>query len=251
MPKSITLLDANAVPDLKVYLARLQNAQVDRVLVQVVRHGGGVSAVFAGALLAPESLLDKTPTVLAEKAYRVRVDADAAESGPGLGQPQPPQPSQSQSQPSQPPPPQPELVVNEVYPLAALNERLAHLQRTGANVMQLPPAATTASWAGVTAPLGGWQAEGQIAASSLQQVAQQGATRIAAALPTAPGQAIVNSLRAEVWGAPMLPGVPAGAAFALAHLGFLEGAENARLLRHGNWVRITTSRGSAVVRQGL
>lgn len=238
------LLDANAVPDLKVYLARLQNAQVDRVLVQVVRHGGGVSAVFAGALLAPESLLDKTPTVLAEKAYRVRVNAEAAESGPRLGLSSPESPESPES-------PQPELVLNEVYPLAALNERLAHLQRTGANVLQLPPAATTASWAGVTAPLGGWQAEGQIAASSLQQVAQQGAARIAAALPTAPGQAIVNSLRAEVWGAPMLPGVPAGAAFALAHLGFLEGAENARLLRHGNWVRIATSRGSAVVRQGL
>ena len=166
---------------------------------------------MTSAPLAPRGLLDSTPTVLALRALPVDPELVC------------------------------DLVVEAPLLVAARDDDCA---------IVLPEVAVSPSWAGVAPPRGSWEAAGTIEASVLAARAQYGIAAVAETMPADPGEDVVRTVRASVWGAPdeQLAGLPLGAAFAAFALGFIVGEEDARLLTAGPWSRLTLARGHVLVR---
>lgn len=170
---------------------------------------GGVLAMTC-APLAPESLLDATPTVIGMRLARV----------------------------------DPELVCDLVVAasaVAASDDPLA---------LDLPDSALSATWAGISPPREGWVPAGAIPAATLAARAQWGIAAVAEAVPRDAGGDIVRSVRAAVWGADDddLGGLPLGVAFAAFALGFIAGEEAAGVRRQGPWTRVSLARGHVLTR---
>ncbi|MHC2998958.1 hypothetical protein [Microbacterium sp. HJ5] len=167
--------------------------------------------VMTAAPLAPRGLGDATPTVLAMRTMQV----------------------------------DPELVCDLVVEASAL---LA--APDDATAVQLPETALAPSWAGVAPPRSGWAARQGVDASVLAAKAQGGIARVAEAVPTDAGEDVVRTVRAAVWGVPdaELGGLPLGAAFAALSMGFISGAETAKVFTSGPWTRVSLLRGHVIVR---
>lgn len=132
----------------------------------------------------------------------------------------------------------------------ALLDRIAHMGMIGLT-LDLPGSVVSAAWAGVLPPFGGWEAQGVIDASSLEGVAKQGIERVAEALPDNPGDALVRKIRGAVWGAEILPGLPAAAAFAAESMGFLREQATVQMAKTLTWTRLDTANGQVLVRSLL
>lgn len=119
-----------------------------------------------------------------------------------------------------------------------------------ATAVELPSTALSPAWAGITPPRAGWAAADGIPAADLAARAQWGIASVAEAMPTDPGEDVVRSIRARVWGEPdpALGGLPRGAAFAAFAMGFIAGEERARVFVSAPWTRITLDRGHVLVR---
>jgi len=186
--------------------------RADRFTDEAVRlqATGGV-LVMTAAPLAPRGMGDATPTVLAMRTL-------AAD---------------------------PELVCDLVVEASALSA-----VADDARAVQLPDTALSPAWAGIAPPRGGWSEREGVDASILASKAQGGIARVAEAVPTDAGEDVVRAVRASVWGAPDddLGGLPLGAAFAALSMGFISGAEKARVLTSGPWTRVSLQRGHVVVR---
>ncbi|WP_375384152.1 hypothetical protein [uncultured Microbacterium sp.] len=173
--------------------------------------GADGTLAMTSAPLAPRGLLDATPTVLVLRAHPV----DA------------------------------ELSCDLVVEAAALQPAT-----DDAEAVVLPATALSPAWAGIAPPRSGWVASGGIAASDLAARAQWGIAAVAEAMPADPGEDLVRTVRAHVWGEPdaALDDLPRGAAFAAFAMGFIVGQESARVFRSGPWTRITLNRGHVLVR---
>lgn len=210
----LALEDHAGRDDLRTYLERLAAAGLPDVRL-VTR--GAVLAVF-GCTQAPEGLSDPTPAVLVMRSFALA------------------------GEPAEP--------VDAVLPARALLDRLARMGLLGL-ALELPEAEVTAAWAGVLPPAGGWEPRGLIDGASLSRVAEEGAGRIADALPEAPGEAVVRRVRASVWGAEIAPGIPAAAAFAAEAMGFLAGAPTVRMSATRTWRRLSAAHGEVLIRSPL
>lgn len=197
--------------DLKIYLERLTRGGLPEIRL-VTR--GATLAVF-GCTQAPEGLLDPIPVVLVLRSFSL----------------------------AQAPPTPVDLVV----PARSLLDRIARQGLLGLT-LDLPEVSTTAAWAGVLPPSGGWDREGAIDATSLANVAREGAERVASALPDSPGEPLLRKVRGEVWGAEIAPGVPAAAAFAADTMGFLADRAPVRVSSAQTWRRLATSHGDVLIR---
>lgn len=167
--------------------------------------------VMTSAPLAPRGLLDSTPTVLGLRVLPV----------------------------------DPELVCDLVVEASTLV-----LDPSDARAVLLPDTGLAPAWAGVSPPREAWIHVGGIAASVLAARAQWGITAVAEAMPQDPGEDIVRTVRASVWGQPdeALGGLPLGAAFAAFTLGFIGGDEQAVQRTSGPWTRLSLARGHVLVR---
>ena len=175
-----------------------------------LRAQGGVLSMTA-APLAPRGLMDATPTVLGLRALAV----------------------------------DPELVCDFVVTASALV-----IAADDARAIVLPTTSLLPAWAGVSAPRGGWTAQGTISASMLAAHAHLGIAAVAEAVPADAGEELVRTVRAHVWGeyTEALGGLPVGAAFAALTLGFIGGDEQARVFVAGQWTRVSLARGHVLVR---
>lgn len=171
---------------------------------------GGALAMTA-APLAPRGLMDATPTVLVMRAHSVDAELSC------------------------------DLVVEASALRPAGDDSTA---------VVLPDSALSPAWAGISPPRSGWVGGDGIAASELAARAQGGIAAVAEALPADPGEDVVRSVRARVWGEPdsALGHLPRGAAFAAFAMGFVVGEETARVYRSGQWTRLTLNRGHVLVR---
>lgn len=167
--------------------------------------------VMTSAPLAPRGLFDATPTVLGMRMLPV----------------------------------DPDLVCDIVVDAQSLAGATGE-----ATAVELPDVAVSAPWTGVTPPRSGWDEVAGIRASVLASRAQWGIASVAEAMPQNPGEDVVRSIRASVWGAPddALGGLPLGTAFAAFALGFIAGDEEARVRTAGPWTRLTLERGHVIVR---
>lgn len=233
MSVHLKLLDHPTRDDLRVYLERLQKAGQPEVRL-VVR--GEVFAVF-GCTQAPAGLTDTLPVVLTLRTFALKQTLpDVATAGNELAADSPRRE-------------RPESVAQlDVVVLGrALLDRIAHMGILGTE-LEVPEMTTTVAWAGILPPVGGWEPNGCINAGSLQQVAADGIARVAATLPTDPGEAVVRAARAAVWGLTIAPGVPAAAAFACEAMGFLREDDDVQVSRTLTWTRLRSSYGEVLVR---
>lgn len=214
MSSLLRFVDADSRSDLQTLLERL--AQVGQPEVRLVSRGATL-AVF-GCTQAPVGLTDRTSVVLVMRGFEL-VE-------------------------------QPNQGIDVTVQVRALLDRLARVGRADES-LDVPEVVVAAAWAGVLPPIGGWKAEGMVDAQSLVNVAQQGAARVAELLPDQPGDALVRTVRGQVWGVEVLPGVPAGAAFAADALGFLRDETYASLATSHTWVKLSTGRGQVLVRSRL
>lgn len=144
-----------------------------------------------------------------------------------------------------------EAEVNASYSLAAIQDRLARMGETDTE-FALPPVEESPIWAGISVPMSGWEDAGSIADAQLTAAAQTGIDAVAQALPANPGKPVVAQIRQRIWSSAIEnsdPQLPLGAAFAMHALGFLTPEGHSRVLRNGNWIRVSNQRGHAVVRR--
>jgi len=174
-----------------------------------LRARAGTLAVTS-APLAPQTLLESTPTVLGMRFAPV----------------------------------DPELECDLVVDAAALTIGVE------SHAIALPESAVTAPWAGVSPPRGGWEPVTAIDASTLAARAQWGIAAVAEAVPDSAGDDVVRLIRAEVWGQSdaELADLPRGVAFAGFALGFIAGEEAATVHRSGPWTRVSLRRGHVLTR---
>lgn len=218
MSQSFSLTDSLSLADLQVYLSRA--GRVEDGAVRLIS-AAGVLAVYT-AILYPRGLLDASPTVLGLRTFALTEQVD----------------------------------LDVVVPVRSLQDRIARLQAAvvdpGAPVtVTVPLQVSTVTWAGISPPRGGWQAQGETDAARLENVARAGIEEVAAAIPAGTGEQIVQRVRSEVWGRPVegLEFVPTGAGFAAFSLGFLAPGEPVQLFETGPWTRLSTSRGHILVRR--
>ena len=174
-----------------------------------LRAGNGVLSMTA-APLVPRDLTDPTPTVLALRTLAV----------------------------------DPELECDLTVDAALLQPA------SEATDITLPETAVRAAWAGISPPRGGWAPAGEIDAAGLAARAHDGMARVASALPADAGEEVVHRVRAGVWGEPVgeWGDLPLGVAFGAVALGFISGAETARVLTAGPWSRVSLLRGHVLTR---
>jgi hypothetical protein len=218
MSSSFSLADPLSLSDLRVFLGR--SARVEDGAIRMIADAHAL-AVYT-PVLYPRGLLDRSPTVLGLRIFAL-TDTDG---------------------------------FDRVVPIRALSDRLARLQWEpgGADGKPVPlpdgDDVTAGSWAGITAPRGGWERRDPADPAQLELVARAGIDEIAAAVPADVGEQIVNRVRSTVWGRPIaeLGDIPAGAAFAAFALGFLGADDPVSILASGTWRRLTTRRGHVLVR---
>ena len=216
-----------AAADLSTYISRARSLDTQAAIRLTAR--GSVLAVFACSL-APETMLDNTPTILGMRALNL-------------------------AKPS---------TLDIVVDSAALLERLARIEESEM-VLYLPPVTVHTEWAGKAAPLQGWEKLGTIDADQFRRASRDGLTAVEKALPENPGAAVLTTVRTRIWSSPMvlehLPEfdrtpIPTGAAFALQVFGFLPETFTGELAiyaaRTGSdgWVRIAAPGGHVLVRSG-
>lgn len=207
MPERLVFTDPDAASDLLTFASR--SARMGDGGVRLQARAGTLAMTTAA--LAPQGLLDRTPTVLGMRAIPI----------------------------------DPEIECDLVVAASALSRGDDDRQ------VLLPETALAPAWAGISPPRAGWTAaERGIPASVLASRAQYGIASVATRVPTDAGEDAVRLVRADVWGMPDddLLGLPLGAAFAAFGLGFIGGDETAALRRHEGWSRLTLRRGHVLVR---
>lgn len=217
MNTAITLKDQETAADLQAYLQRAKKLDQDGNVR--LRAFGEVLAAYVAPIFAG-SLMDSGPTVLGLRTCEL-------------------------AQPTE---------VDIVVPIAAILDRLARIIEIGGTksrdlTLELPVAVRT-PWAGISPPRVGWQEAGTISESVLTRVAKEGIAEVATTIPSAAGGPIAARIRGEIWGRAidLNSGVPAGAAFVAAGLGFLTEGEEVGLYKVEGWVRLSAEHGHILAR---
>ena len=137
-----------AAADLSTYISRARSLDIQAAIRLTAR--GSVLAVFACSL-APETMLDNTPTILGMRALNL-------------------------AKPS---------TLDIVVDSAALLERLARIEESEM-VLYLPPVTVHTEWAGKAAPQQGWEKLGTIDADEFRRASREGLAAVEKALPENP-----------------------------------------------------------------
>lgn len=213
----LEFVEAASLGDLGTFFQRIGSVGFPEVLLVARPHpaGGSVLAVY-GCTSASTSLLDPVPTVLIMRAASLQGN----------------------------------VVLDRVVEIRALTDRLARLDEKE-TTLPLPPTDMTAVWTGIKPPVTGWESVGSVDADSLRDVARTGIERVAAALPESPGAAVVEKIRAKIWGQEIMPGIPAAAALAGETMGFFEDQARVRLLQTAGWYRLDCEQGDILVRRNF
>lgn len=142
--------------------------------------------------------------------------------------------------------------LDSVFEISSILERIAQLEGSQRLDLAIPPVVKKAAWGGVSAPQDGWVALGEIDSNIFKESAESGISEVGEALGKSIGVSISNKLRFEVWGRTIegTNGIPAGAAFALYALGFLDKDSSAAVFRSGAWLRLSTKFGHVLAKVG-
>lgn len=215
MAQSFSLPTIQSARDLENFLGRAR--RVNDGSARLIASSGHLQA-YVGVVF-PRGLLDRTPTVLGLRVARV-MDS-------------------------------PEFDV--IVPLESLVFRLERALDGAVEgepvVVNLPSPSPSIQWASITPPRDGWRRRLGVNTQLLKQAADEGVRAVAEALPENPGEAVVQKIRAEVWGQPLgkKKSIPWAAGFAADALGFLD-EKTLGVHTVDNWVRLTSKHGYVLVK---
>lgn len=141
--------------------------------------------------------------------------------------------------------------VDNSFEIAALIERVANRQSATDFQLQLPQVTARAAWTGITPPRQDWEEIGQLTQPEISQWAKDGIKEVTETLPSSVGSAIAAKVRLGIWGrmVSMDYPIPAGAAFAMAGLGFMTKGEQIRVFSAKGWIRLTSAHGHVLCKQ--
>ena len=212
MTHTLRLSNPQALPDLANFLGRAR--RINDGAARVIATDRFLQ-VYVGVFL-PRGLLDQTPTVLGLRVFE-------------LDEP---------------------MNFDEVVPLEAFIARVERAQTEG-SVLRLPSPSPSITWSAITPPRDGWQRKLGVSSDVLHAAAKEGVQKVKDAIPDSVGEAIVQKVRAEVWGAPLAgkKRIPAGAGFAADALGFLT-ERSLSVHTVGNWMRLSAKHGYVLVKTG-
>jgi hypothetical protein len=213
MTHTLRLTHPQALPDLVNFLGRAQ--RVNDGAARVIATDRFLQ-VYVGVFL-PRGLLDATPTVLGLRVFELAEPGD----------------------------------FDEVVPLEAFISRVERAQAEGGD-LRMPSPSPSISWSAITPPRDGWQRKLGVSSDLLRTAAEEGVQKVKEALPNSVGEAIVQKVRAEVWGTPIAvkKKIPAGAGFAADALGFLT-ERSLSVHTVGNWIRLSAKHGYVLVKTGV
>jgi hypothetical protein len=213
MTRTLRFTHPQALADLANFLGRAR--RINDGAARVIATGR-LLQVYVGVFF-PRGLLDQTPTVLGLRVFELAEPHDW----------------------------------DEVVPLEAFVSRVERAQGEGSD-LRLPSPSPSIAWSAITPPRDGWQRKLGVSSDLLKIAAKDGVQKVKQAIPDSVGEAIVQKVRAEVWGAPIAERkkIPAGAGFAADALGFLT---DRSLSVHtvGNWIRLSAKHGYVLVKTGI
>jgi hypothetical protein len=188
-------------------------ARVNNSAARLIADGENLQ-IYVGVLF-PRGLLDATPTVLGLRVFRL-LEASA---------------------------------FDVVVPIESLVHRLQVGVEQGESSTRVPAEVASLQWAAITPPKDGWRRRLGVPAEALAAAAARGVAAVAQAVPESIGEAVLQKVRSEVWGAtiPEHKRIPAGAAFAADALGFVtDGSLTVHTL--DNWLRVSSKAGYVLVK---
>ena len=214
MPDSFSLPTLESAQDLLSFLGRAR--RVNDGSARLIAQDGFIQA-YVGVLF-PRGLLDRTPTVLGLRVSRVM-------ELPSFD------------------------VVVPLESLAFRIERAIDAHAGGPLEVGLPAQTPSIQWAAVTPPRDGWRRRLGVSSQLLGEVAAKGVAQVAEALPDGAGEAVVQKIRAEVWGQPLgkKKSIPWAAGFAADALGFVD-EKSLAVHSVDNWIRLTSKNGYVLVK---
>jgi len=120
-------------------------------------------------------------------------------------------------------------------------------------IVLLPTATKRVAWAGISPPRQGWEASGEVEQEKVSQWAKDGIAEVAEILPESIGSAIAARVRLQIWGKAVgiEHNLPAGAAFALAGLGFMQKGVPVKIYRAHGWIRLSTAYGHVITKESF
>lgn len=141
--------------------------------------------------------------------------------------------------------------IDSSFEISALLDRLATPRVAGDLQVTLPAVTARAAWTGVTPPRQDWQEVGEISQAEISKWAKDGIKEITETLPSSVGSSIAAKVRLGIWGrmVSMEFPLPAGAAFAMAGLGFMTKGEQIRVFSTKGWIRLTSAHGHVICKQ--
>lgn len=144
-----------------------------------------------------------------------------------------------------------ETEIDASYEIAALLDRLAAPRVQNDLQLELPAVTARAAWTGITPPRQDWEQIGEIAQAEISQWAKDGIKEVTETLPASVGSAIAAKVRLGIWGrmVSMDYPLPAGAAFAMAGLGFMTKGEQVKVFSAKGWIRLSSAHGHVVCKQ--
>ncbi|MGP9781561.1 hypothetical protein CQ010_03795 [Arthrobacter sp. MYb211] len=205
--------DSNSVSDLANLLSRAKAIEDDGALLTA---RGTALAVYV-PVLVPAELGQGDYTILGMRVHRLAVEG----------------------------------AVNACYSFSAIQDRLARMGEASTEFV-LPPVEENPRWAAITVPMAGWEDAGSVPDDVLSAATQTGIDAVAQALPANPGKPVVAQIRQRIWSSELEntePRLPLGAAFAMHALGFLTPGGESRVLRQGNWIRVSNGLGHVLLRR--
>jgi len=116
-----------------------------------------------------------------------------------------------------------------------------------------PKTASRVGWAGISPPRQGWVLSGEVEQEKISTWAKDGIAEVAEALPESIGSAIAARVRLQIWGKAV--GIeynfPAGSAFAMAGLGFIQKGVPVKVYRSHGWIRLSTDFGHVIAKESF
>jgi hypothetical protein len=145
---------------------------------------------------------------------------------------------------------------NELDSLFLIEDLLAAAEKSieEDSLTVIPPkTASRVGWAGISPPRQGWVLSGEVEQEKISAWAKDGIAEVAEALPESIGSAIAARVRLQIWGKAV--GIehnfPAGSAFAMAGLGFIQKGVPVKVYRSHGWIRLSTDFGHVIAKESF
>lgn len=210
MSKPLAFQDPSDLSDLKSFLTRAH--KLDSSGAVKLRAFGDVLAVYVAPIYSG-SLLGDGPTILGLRTIKLEQAHE----------------------------------LDGTFEIGSILERIPRTSQE----LPIPPAQVRVAWSGVLPPRQGWVKVAELTQERVTEWAKSGIEEVATSLPESVGSSIAAKVRLQIWGRAADPelDLPAGAAFAMAGLGFMTKGERIPVYASHNWLRLSSQNGHVLTKR--